>query len=87
MPAAELREAFETLRDKDWQVPDDDVTWRWPRRIFVRTIDYQLLKQFVDERLAAFVDADRTSARVPIAARPGFGSADLVYRSRLLETA
>jgi len=64
MPTAEMREAFEKLRDTYWGLGDNDATWRWLRRILVRTVDEQLLAQFVDERLAALVDSDPATARV-----------------------
>ncbi len=64
MPTAEMQQAFEKLRDTYWQLGDDEMTWRWLRRILVRTIDHQLLRQFVDERLAALVDAEPATARV-----------------------
>jgi hypothetical protein len=66
MPTAEMREAFEKLRDTYWQLGNDEATWRWLRRIFVRTIDHQLLRQLVDERLAVLVDVEPPTARVAL---------------------
>jgi hypothetical protein len=66
MPTADMRDAFEKLRETYWQIGDDETTWRWLRRIIVRTIDHQLLTQFVDERLATLVDAQPATARVAL---------------------
>lgn len=62
----DMRDDFDKLRDTYWKLADDEATWRWLRRIMVRTIDGQLLVQFVDERLAALVDAVPATARVAL---------------------